>query len=360
MKIRIRHLEPPPLRSRFDRYLTGDGLELGPGHVPYPLPPGARARLVDQWRPEENRVLFYELDDDAAFPVPDIVANLDTDRLGMVEDGSVDFVIASHILEHLAEPIGMLVEIHRVLRPGGCLLLLLPDRRRTFDRTRFGTGLDHLRREHDAGITAVDDDHIVEFIVHADRLMRREEGAEPHPLTPELVEAHRLRSVHAHCWTEDEFLDVLAYVVRDLGVGFTLLDGASARAGRGSWEFGFVLRKAHLIDDDPTETLLAAWREVVSRQEVVDRWPVGLVVAQVLAATAAPPPRELGALVDVVDVVLHRADLRVAFATDELDLDDAMAWAAAVATGAITDGSTERLRRHANALERWRDWLGSG
>ena len=128
------------------------------------------------------------------------------------------------------------------------LLALLPDRRRTFDRTRFGTGIEHVVAEHKAGTTVVDDDHIVEFILHADHLMRREEGTDPEPLTDELIEAHRLRSIHAHCWTEDEFVDVLLYCARELKVGFSLVDGFSARAGRGGWEFGFVLEKARSGD----------------------------------------------------------------------------------------------------------------
>jgi SAM-dependent methyltransferase len=356
VKVPIDHLEPPALRTQLDRYLVGHGLELGPGHVPYPVPPGAAVRLVDQWTPDANRVLFYELPDDTTFPQPDLVANLDLDRLQAVQPDSQDFVIASHILEHLAEPIGMLADIHRVLRPGGVLLLLLPDRRRTFDQNRFGTGLAHVVSEHERGVSIVDDEHIVDFLVHADHLIRRQEGVDPEPITPELIEAHRLRSIHAHCWTEDEFLDVLLYCARELGLGFRLVDGLSSRAGRGSWEFGFVLTK---VDPrpDPTEEILAAWQAIVARQDLSDRWPIGLVVGQVLDEVEPLSPRQVGVLIDVIELVLERADLRRAFATGALQVEAAVRWAAGVATGATEDTSTSRLRVHADVLADWERWL---
>ncbi len=76
------------------------------------------------------------------------------------------------------------------------LLALLPDRRRTFDRTRS-------------------DDHIVEFILHADHLTRRSEGIEPEPLT-------------------DELIDPPLYARRDMGLGLCLVDGRSAGTGGSS------------------------------------------------------------------------------------------------------------------------------
>lgn len=348
------------MRARLAARLSGRGLELGPGHQPFEVPDGVEVALVDQWVPADNRVLFYELDADVRFPAPDIVANLDTERLQMVPDGSQDFVIASHILEHLADPIGMLVDVHRVLRPGGVLLALLPDRRRTFDRTRFGTGVHHLVAEHDEGVTVVDDDHIVEFIVHADHLIRREEGTEPEPLTQELIEAHRLRSVHAHCFTEDEFLDVLVYCARELGLGYAVADGFSARAGQGGWEFGLLLERVAPPEGDPTEALLAGWAASLARQEAVDRWPVGTVVA--LAVEDLESQRDggpalsgpaVGAVAEVVDVVLHRRDLYDAFARDGLDITTALRWAAQVSTRAIDDSSAARLEPHRDGLSRW-------
>lgn len=354
MRVPVQHLAPPPLRARLQQYLHGSGLELGPGHQPYPIPDDATVSLVDQWVPADSRALFYELDDDVSFPVPDIVANLDTDRLRAVPDDSQDFVIASHILEHLAEPVGMLQDVRRVLHPGGHLVALLPDRRRTFDRTRYGTGVDHARVEHRAGITSVDDEHIVEFILQADHLMRRELGEEAEPLTAELVEAHRLRSIHAHCWTEDEFVDLLLYALREVRLGFRLVDGFSARAGQGGWEFGVVLEAVAAPEGDPSDDLVSTWAAVVARQAAEDRWPVGSVLAAVLSSDRTLSPAEVGAVAEALDVVLHRPDLRQAFASDDLDVEAALRWAQGAAAGSFVDTSAARLAPHRDALERWR------
>src|SRR5688500_15947632 len=92
-------LDMPALRTLLSRHLVGAGVELGPGHQPFPVPyDGVRVRYVDRWTPDENRTLFPELGQ-ADFPRPDIVANLDVDKLSALEDDSQDFVIASHILE---------------------------------------------------------------------------------------------------------------------------------------------------------------------------------------------------------------------------------------------------------------------
>lgn len=45
-------------------------------------------------------------------------------------DGSFDVILCSHVLEHVARPRAALAEIHRVLRPGGCLHVGVPNRRR--------------------------------------------------------------------------------------------------------------------------------------------------------------------------------------------------------------------------------------
>jgi SAM-dependent methyltransferase len=252
------------VRTLLGRHLAGSGVELGPGPKPYPIVfPGVEVAYVDRRMPEENQRLFDEVEPESTFPVPDYVCDLDTDRLNSLSDNSQDFVIASHVLEHVAEPIGLLNEIYRVLRPGGIALILLPDRRRTFDRHRRPTPLDHLVAEFHDGITEVSDRHILEFLeaVGDPDFRRLTHGSEEERRA--ILERHRQRSIHVHCWTEDEFVDVLLHVIRHVGHRWEFIDGVTADdEGPSGIEFGYVLRRS--TADLPAESFglrfEATWR----------------------------------------------------------------------------------------------------
>jgi predicted SAM-dependent methyltransferase len=58
---------------------------------------------------------------------PDVVA--DISNLSMFDDWSVDVVVLHHVLEHFGcgEANGVIHESHRVLKPGGSLLVFIPD-----------------------------------------------------------------------------------------------------------------------------------------------------------------------------------------------------------------------------------------
>jgi hypothetical protein len=64
-----------------------------------------------------------------------------------IRDNYYSFVVASHVLEHIANPLLALNEWKRVLKPDGILLLILPWKQVTFDHRRqvtpFGDLLDH-------------------------------------------------------------------------------------------------------------------------------------------------------------------------------------------------------------------------
>ncbi len=57
-------------------------------------------------------------------------------RLEGVEDGAYDALLASHVIEHLADPLGALAEWRRAVRPEGHVLLVVPHREGTFDHLR--------------------------------------------------------------------------------------------------------------------------------------------------------------------------------------------------------------------------------
>lgn len=78
-------------------------------------------------------------------------------------DHSLDYVVASHVLEHVANPVAALVEWVRVVRPGGIIYCVVPDRRHTWDHPRGLTPASHLLEDFLLRTTACDPTHIDEF-----------------------------------------------------------------------------------------------------------------------------------------------------------------------------------------------------
>lgn len=56
-------------------------------------------------------------------------------------DAPFDYVLASHVIEHIPDPIGWMVDISSVLRMGGILSMVVPDKRYSFDVNRGLTGM---------------------------------------------------------------------------------------------------------------------------------------------------------------------------------------------------------------------------
>jgi SAM-dependent methyltransferase len=226
-------------RELLSMHLGGTGIEVGPGHAPFPVPAGASVRFVDRLTSTEHHDLFPEMPREiGVFVEPDIVADLDTDRLRAIESSSQDFVIASHVLEHLADPFGFLDDAHRVLRVGGVLLLVLPDRRCTFDRDRGATPLECLIRDQEVRSTAPDDDHILDFLLGADQGPDFVLPKDPDERA-RLFAWHRERSIHVHCWTDSEFADVLRYCSDVLGQKWECR--ARVSTAESGMEFGVAL-----------------------------------------------------------------------------------------------------------------------
>jgi SAM-dependent methyltransferase len=76
-----------------------------------------------------------------------------------IPDSTFDTVLSTQVLEHVAEPAGVLRELHRVLRPGGRVFVTLPLawelHEEPFDFYRYTRyGISHLMRT--AGFTSID------------------------------------------------------------------------------------------------------------------------------------------------------------------------------------------------------------
>jgi SAM-dependent methyltransferase len=73
------------------------------------------------------------------------------------EDDAVDFVFASHVIEHFPDPIRALKEWLRVARK--YVVVVVPHRDRTFDSARDLSSVDELIERHEQSLDSTDDKH---------------------------------------------------------------------------------------------------------------------------------------------------------------------------------------------------------
>lgn len=73
------------------------------------------------------------------------------------KDDAVDFVLASHVIEHFPDPVRALLEWRRVARR--YVFVVVPHRDRTFDRDRDLTPVEELVERHVSGFTSEEDRH---------------------------------------------------------------------------------------------------------------------------------------------------------------------------------------------------------
>jgi SAM-dependent methyltransferase len=161
----------------------------------------------------------------------------DGETLVTVADSSQDFVVASHMLEHTEDLLGTLRAQLRVLRPGGVLVLALPDRRHGIDTEREPTSVEHVLADHADGGAGSRARHYEEWARHVDLPLGH--------TAPGAVEAHaaelerRGYSIHFHCWTAAEFGALLEALIGSRGLPAEV---AELRANR--HEFLVALRRA--------------------------------------------------------------------------------------------------------------------
>jgi hypothetical protein len=128
-------------------------IEIGPSHAPIaPKRAGWACFVVDHADQAALRAKY------ASFPV-DVDAIEEVDAVwhgGRLEDtvpadrhGSFDRLIASHVIEHIPDPVTFLVSAQTLLAPDGALALAVPDKRYCFDFLKPHSTTGDLLSAHD-------------------------------------------------------------------------------------------------------------------------------------------------------------------------------------------------------------------
>lgn len=117
------------------------GLEIGP--LDRPLIPKGRFRVF--YLDQASKQVLTSRYQGHGVHIPSVVdpdfAVGDGDFLAAVGALRFDYAIASHVIEHVPDMVTWLADIASILKPGGELRLVIPDRRYTFDILRLETRL---------------------------------------------------------------------------------------------------------------------------------------------------------------------------------------------------------------------------
>jgi hypothetical protein len=231
------------LRDRRGHFLSlhdfsvGHGLEIGPLDAGIADPGQDSVSYVDVFDAEGTREhyaddpnVILELIPDIDFPLY-LNGSIRTLAEAASPGAPYDWVIASHVIEHVPDVIGWLGEIAELTADGGALLLAVPDRRYCFDRHRPPTTTGQAIEAHEAGHTRPSLRAVYDYFSSAVAVdtVALWEGARPpgrsarmHDLASVQAALDRCRAgeyVDCHVWTytPDSLLDQIREL-RDLGL----------------------------------------------------------------------------------------------------------------------------------------------
>ncbi|MBL4788943.1 MAG: methyltransferase domain-containing protein [Kordiimonadaceae bacterium] len=200
-------IEPPQdfqsMREIIVSRLKGVGVEYGAGSRPAPVPVDVEIEYVEPFQSAEQyeRMNFNE---DAVVPK---YANTIEDQEPF-EDESLDFIIASNVIEHTPNPIGAIAESYRTLKKGGQLVLMVPDKRFTFDGDRKLTTLDHLQNDYENYQRENDLEHYLDYyqnVLHSKNV------------EPEAKIAFETgEDLHLHVWKPASFYKMCEHVIEHI------------------------------------------------------------------------------------------------------------------------------------------------
>jgi SAM-dependent methyltransferase len=210
-------------RAMFARsFCGGSGIEIGALHHPIRLPAGARVRYVDRMTRDQLYAHYQELRQENLVPV-DIVD--DGETLATLPDGREDFVVACQFIEHCHHPVRALVNMLRVVKDGGFVVLTVPDKWQSFDKDRPITTNQHLLDECLHGTEGTARDHYREYA-------RLVDGVADARGIEEVVDGYlrRNQSIHWHVWDPEAFLGFLLFFRERLRLPYrifaTMLNGS--------------------------------------------------------------------------------------------------------------------------------------
>ena len=187
---------------------------------------------------------------------------------------SVDYIVASHVVEHVPDLITWMEELHSVLAPGGEVRLIVPDRRFTFDYLRKETRIADVLYAYFIKARRPHPQLVLEFCLNTVKVDCHQawrgtidEGAFEHSHNVQrALDVAKMAAdgtyVDVHCWvfTPKSFCELFAELVERGVMQFecTMFHDTSPD----TIEFFIGMRPSN-----DTQAALRSWREAASRAQ---------------------------------------------------------------------------------------------
>lgn len=196
--------------------MRGDGLEVGAFFNPFDYNKQTTKMIyADRYSREELINLYKHNPEVKIDKIVDanVIYNVHQDLWGK---DVFDFICASHVFEHLYNPVKVLVHWFNAIKENGYIFLVIPDKEHTFDKPREVTTVDHLINDYKNDVKEADLDHYKDFYSNV------------YPHEPEeKVKKHYLskQDFHCHVFTRESILELfisLSILLDD--INFKIID----------------------------------------------------------------------------------------------------------------------------------------
>lgn len=187
----------------------GTGIEVGSLHRRLPLM--ANVLYLDAHKTTSLLELYSK--DQRVTEIGQVQLIASGGKYSFLDDGAFDFVASSHVLEHTCNPPRQIEEWLRIVRRGGIIYMIVPDKRFCFDRRREVTPLAHFVEEYDGDVSSTAIEHYRDFLVNTNG----EDGLVRDISDESIGKYHATQSsIHVHTFTADSLREFLEHFAQSL------------------------------------------------------------------------------------------------------------------------------------------------
>lgn len=114
----------------------------------------------------------------------------DAHEMNHVSDNQFDYAMTSHVIEHSPSPIRLILELVRVVRVGGYLYNIIPDKNKIYDKCRRTTELSHIIKDYENNTFIEDKSHHEEYFCMLEDSEGMKEFHAKHPVDYPYIHYH--------------------------------------------------------------------------------------------------------------------------------------------------------------------------